>query len=76
LLENNSVLLWVEARQKLDPLRKGRYEINKAKVTNAVTKESGKGKHQDVHTNMLKPCFSIFTGDEYAATQVDKNSVV
>lgn len=50
-IEDDLVLLKVEARQKLNPLWKGPYEVKKIKGSNAVIQELGKRKHQEVHIN-------------------------
>jgi hypothetical protein len=69
-IENNLLLLKVEARQKLDPLWKGPCEVKKIKGSNAVIQELGKRKCQEIHIYSLKPYFSSLTGDEYACNKV------
>jgi hypothetical protein len=60
--ENELVLLRVEARQKLEPLWKGPFEIKGIKGSNAVVQELGKRKQLEVHINRLKPYFSSLSG--------------
>jgi hypothetical protein len=64
---NDMVLLRVEARQKLEPLWKGPYEIKELKRPNAVIQEVGKRKKQEIHINRLKPYFSPHSGEENAS---------
>jgi hypothetical protein len=66
--ENDLLLLRVEARQKLDPLRKGPFEIKEVQGSNAVIQELGKRKHHRVHANRLKPYFSSVAGGKNAVT--------
>jgi hypothetical protein len=65
--KDDLVLLRIEARQKLEPLWKGPYEIKEVKRPNAVIQEVGKRKHQEVHMNRLKPYFSLITGKKNAS---------
>jgi hypothetical protein len=61
---NDMVLLRIEARQKLEPLWKGPYEIKELKRPNAIIQEVGKRKRQEVHINRLKPYFPLSGGED------------
>lgn len=61
---NDLVLLRIEARHKLEPLWKGPYEVKMMKEPNAIIQEVGKRKHQEVHSNRLKPYFFTVSGNE------------
>jgi hypothetical protein len=69
--ENYLVLLRVEARQKLEPLWKGPFEIHEINRPNATIQEIGKRKKHVVHLNRQKPYFSLVPGTKDVSHQMD-----
>jgi hypothetical protein len=69
--DNDLVLLRMEARQKLEPLWKGPFEIQKIEKPNAIIQGVGKRKKHEVHLNRLKPYFFSVTGTEDAHSEMD-----
>jgi hypothetical protein len=63
---NDLVLLRAEARQKLDPLWEGQFEIQKINIPNAIIQGIGKRKRHEVHLNRQIPYFSSVSGTEDA----------